>query len=285
MKTTLVSTEELAANLQQWRVFDCRHELAAPEKGEALYLEGHIPGAIHAHLDRTLSGAKTGGNGRHPLPQPEQFAQWLAAAGVSKGDQVVAYDDGLAAFAARFWWMLRWMGHDAVAVLDGGFAKWTKEGRPVNSNTPQPSAGSFQQNVQNQMRVDVGVVAQNVRRSEEGPALQLVDARGASRFAGQGETIDVRGGHIPGAVNRPYTLNLNSIGTFRTAEELRADFDALLGARPAASIVHQCGSGVTACHNVLAMEIAGLHGARLYPGSWSEWIADPARPVATGEQP
>lgn len=293
MRTTLVSTSDLAEHGGDWRVFDCRHELADPEKGEALYRQGHIPGALHAHLDRALSGQATGKNGRHPLPDPAVFAQWLARAGLKNTDQVVAYDDASGAFAARLWWMLRWMGHEAVAVLDGGFAKWEQEGRPVETKAPSFAPGSFHGTADDRMRVDAERLLRNLGRPGEGDtlqadeagALQVMDARAASRFAGEGETLDPVGGHIPGALNRPYALNLGPQGTFKPGEELRSEFTALLGGTAAASVVCQCGSGVTACHNLLAMEIAGLRGARLYPGSWSEWCSDPERPVARGEQP
>ncbi len=285
MRTTLVSTSELAEHGGDWRVFDCRHELADPEKGERLYRQGHIPGALHAHLDRALSGQATGKNGRHPLPDPAIFAQWLAKEGLKNTDQVVAYDDTSGAFAARLWWMLRWMGHEAVAVLDGGFAKWEQEGRPVETEVPSFTSGSFHGIADDRMRVDADRVLRNLGRSGEAAALQVMDARTASRFAGEGETLDPVGGHIPGALNRPYMLNLGSQGTFKSGEELRAEFAALLGGTAAASVICQCGSGVTACHNLLAMEIAGLRGARLYPGSWSEWCSDPERPVSRGERP
>ncbi|MHB1021362.1 MAG: sulfurtransferase [Acidobacteriaceae bacterium] len=280
MKTTLVTTDELAQH-PEWRVFDCRHELANPDKGAALYAESHIPGARHAHLDRDLSGTTTGSNGRHPLPAVEQFAAWLSRQGLQPTDQVVVYDEGAGAFASRLWWMLRWVGHPAVAVLDGGFAKWTSEGKPVTTEVPSFPPSNYTVALNDALRVDVAAVEQNLRDQK----FHMLDARAATRYAGQEETLDPVGGHIPGALNRAYALNLNEAGTFKSAEELRQEFDALLGSIPAAEVVCQCGSGVTACHDLLAMEVAGLTGARLYPGSWSEWCADPKRPVATGNQP
>jgi thiosulfate/3-mercaptopyruvate sulfurtransferase len=280
MKNTLVTTDELAQH-PEWRVFDCRHDLADPEKGATLYTEGHIPGARHAHLDSDLSGVKTGTNGRHPLPKAEHFAAWLSAQGLHPEDQVVVYDEGPGAFAARLWWVLRWVGHSAVAVLDGGFARWTQECRPTTTDLPRFPASSYRSSPQQAMQADVSIVEQNLHSREH----LLLDARAANRYAGEGETIDPVAGHIPGAWNRPYTLNLNAAGAFKSPAELRTEFAALLGATPVEKVICQCGSGVSACHNLLALEVADLTGARLYPGSWSEWCADPNRPIATGEKP
>ncbi|GEQ77482.1 sulfurtransferase [Comamonas testosteroni] len=280
---TLVTCEQLAKH-PQWRVFDCRHELASPNAGERAYEAGHIPGALHAHLDRDLASPPTGHNGRHPLPDPVAFLHWLGHCGVRKDDQVVVYDAGEGAFAARLWWLLRAVGHKAVAVLDGGFARWQALALPVSTDKPAVTeiaptiyAGQWQPAI-----VNVAAVQANLTARE----FLVLDARGANRYAGRDETIDPAGGHIPGAYNRPYTTNLQD-GRFKSPEVLRDEFETLLSDTGfgADQIVNQCGSGVTACHNVLAMEIAGLQGSRLYPGSWSEWCGDPARPVATGPEP
>jgi thiosulfate/3-mercaptopyruvate sulfurtransferase len=278
----LASTADLAAN-PQWRVFDCRYDLSAPEKGVALFESGHIPGALHVHMDRDLSAPKSGTNGRHPLPDPGSFAGWLGARGVRQSDQIVAYDDSGGAYAARLWWMLRWIGHETVAVLDGGFSAWVAEGRPVTNKiesfTPVHYLAEHDAPRTNEvMRVDVATVEANLCN----PRFQVLDARAAHRFAGHDETIDPIAGHIPGALNRPFMSNLTAEGFFKPPQTLREEFAALLGSRAPFEVVHQCGSGITAAHNLLAMEVAGLRGSRLYPGSWSEWCSDPRRPIASG---
>jgi len=273
MFTTLVSTQALARH-PEWRLFDCRHDLFKPELGEAQYREAHLPGALFAHLERDLSGPKTGTNGRHPLPEPAAFVAWLGRQGVSPEDQVVCYDAGNGAMAARLWWMLRWIGHEAAAVLDGGLARWCAEGRALSAEIPRPAPRAYEVR-----RLPAGAV--DVRELEQRRAeLLLVDARAAARFRGEQEPIDPVAGHIPGARNRFNLDNVTPAGTFRPAAELKAQFEALLAGAPPSRVVHYCGSGVSACHNLLAMEIAGLSGARLYAGSWSEWSADPQRPVA-----
>ena len=280
MFTTLISTADLAARLgaPEIVVVDLRHDLGQPDAwGEAQYQAGHVPGAVFAHLDRDLSAPKTGSNGRHPLPSPAVCAALFGRLGIGAGTQVVAYDQGSGAYASRLWWMLRWLGHDAAAVLDGGFDRWTREGRPVTAEVPVPRPATF-----TTRPVVTPVDAAAVASALGGESMLLIDARAPERFRGEVEPLDPVAGHIPGAVNRPFLRNLGPEGTFKPAAELRAEFDALLGGKPPAVVVHQCGSGVTACHNALAMEIAGLPGARLYPGSWSEWCADPARPVARG---
>ncbi|HEV3008754.1 MAG TPA: sulfurtransferase [Burkholderiales bacterium] len=274
--STLVSTGELAANLVKWRVFDCRHDLAKPELGEQHYREGHIPGALFAHLDRDLSGRKTGANGRHPLPDPQDFEKWLEKTGLTPKDQVVCYDAGPGAMAARLWWMLRWIGHDKVAVLDGGFAKWTKEGRPVAIDVPLFTPLNYPIKPRSDVAVDVANVAKNLKK------LALLDARAPARYRGEQEPIDPAAGRIPGALNRFNMENLSAEGVFKDKAALRNDFAALLGKRSPSEVVHYCGSGVAACHNLLAMEIAGLKGGKLYAGSWSEWSADPKRPQEKG---
>ncbi|MFA5914982.1 MAG: sulfurtransferase [Burkholderiales bacterium] len=277
--TTLVSTAELAAHLDDpaWVVFDCRHDLAKPDSGAQDYAASHIPGARFLHLDRDLSAPATGKNGRHPLPDPQAFMRTLGAAGVDARTQVVAYDAQVGVYPARLWWMLRWLGHENVAVLDGGYAKWTQEGRSVTSAAPRLAPAQFS----GQPRA-ISVDADYVLRSIGQPGRMLIDARGPDRFRGENETLDPVGGRIRGALNRFFRDNLDANGCFKPAQDLRQDFAALLGNTPPEAVVHSCGSGVSACHNVLAMEIAGFPGSRLYPGSWSEWCSDPSRPRETG---
>jgi thiosulfate/3-mercaptopyruvate sulfurtransferase len=273
----LVSVDQLAAN-PQWRIFDCRHDLKNTEYGRQGYAHGHIPGALFLHLDDDLSGVMNGRNGRHPLPDIDDFARRMTRCGVDATTQVVAYDNEGGMFASRLWWMLRWMGHDKVAVLDGGLAGWKRSKRALEVAVPTIEPRNFKASPQD-MAVDVDQVLADLGTEW----MLIVDARSPDRFRGENETLDPVGGHIPGAVNRFYGDNLvGADGLFKPAEQLRAEFLALLTGRPAAQVVQQCGSGVTACHNLLAMELAGLSGSRLYPGSWSEWCADPSRPVATG---
>jgi thiosulfate/3-mercaptopyruvate sulfurtransferase len=272
--STLVSTGELAASLAKWRVFDCRHDLAKPALGEEQYKQGHIPGALFAHLERDLSGRKTGKNGRLPLPDPQDFEKWLEHTGLTPGDHVVCYDAGPGAMAARLWWMLRWIGHDNVAVLDGGFAKWTKEGRDVTVDVPLFTPFNYPIRPRAGNAVDV--------RTVEKTRMLLVDARAPARYRGEHEPIDPVAGRIPGAKNRFNMDNLTPEGTFKPSSALKQEFQAVLQGRSPAEVVHYCGSGVAACHNLLAMEIAGLQGGKLYAGSWSEWSADPQRPQERG---
>jgi len=274
--STLVSTGELAANLVKWRVFDCRHDLAKPDLGEKQYREGHIPGALFAHLDRDLSGRKTGKNGRHPLPEPQDFERWLEKTGLTPKDQAVCYDGGPGAMAARLWWMLRWIGHDKVAVLDGGFAKWTNEGREVTVDVPLFTPLNYPIKPRKDFAVDVASVTKNLDK------LFLLDARAPVRYRGEQEPIDPVAGRIPGSKNRFNMENLSPEGTFKTSAELKNELHSILKGQSPADVVHYCGSGVAACHNLLAMEIAGLKGGKLYAGSWSEWSADPKRPQERG---
>lgn len=281
MSDLLVSADELIAHVGDpgWRIFDCRHDLQNTDYGANAYAKGHIPGALYLHLDRDMSGEKTGRNGRHPLPDPAAFAARMGACGVAPDTQVVAYDNEGGIFASRLWWLLRWLGHDKVALLDGGLPGWRRARQPLATEVPvfAPTRFSVQQRA---LAVDTNFVLDRLRD----PAQLILDARAPERFSGEEETLDRVGGHIPGAVNRFYFDNLDDSGCyFRPADELRAEFASLLAGRRPADVVQQCGSGVTACHNLLAMEIAGLNGSRLYPGSWSEWCADPARPIATGE--
>jgi len=274
--STLVSTAELGANLGEWRVFDCRHDLAKPELGESQYREAHIPGALFASLDRDLSGQKTGKNGRHPLPDANVFAAWLGRSGVRPGDQVVCYDAANGAMAARLWWMLRWIGHDAVAVLDGGLSKWQAEGRPVNAERPSIRPTTYPARVRAEMTVDVAAIAKSLRKRV------LLDARAPARYRGEQEPIDPVAGRIPGALNRFNMDNVRGDGRFKSPDEIKRDFQQVLGSHAPGEVVNYCGSGVAACHNLLAMELAGLKGAKLYAGWWSEWQADPSRPREKG---
>ena len=276
----LIGADALAASLPDpdLVIVDVRHDLAQPDTwGAERYAEGHIPGARFAHIDRDLSAPRTGRNGRHPLPTPESAAATLGRLGIDRTRRVVAYDQGNGAFAARLWWMLRWLGHDAVAVLDGGYARWVAGGRPVTTEVAAANGTTFRAS-----GVLPTVSATGVAASLPRHTLLLLDARAAERYRGDTEPLDPVAGHIPGALNRPFSRNVGADGTFRPTRELRGEFDAMLHGRPVEDVVHYCGSGVTACHNVLAMAVAGYPLTRVYPGSWSEWVADRARPVATG---
>lgn len=280
MFTTLISTAELAARLDDplFVVVDVRHDLMHPDAwGEEEYGHEHVPGARFAHLDRDLSAPKTGTNGRHPLPSPDACAALFGRLGIDATKQVVAYDQNAGMFASRLWWMLRWLGHEAVAVLDGGWDKWMRERRPSTADVPGRCPATFTiRGVGRTIRT--GDVQQGLLAG----SMLLIDARSPERFRGDVEPFDPVAGRIPGAVNRPFGKNMNADATFRAAGELETEFGRLLGERSRDSVVHMCGSGVTACHNILAMEVAGLSGTLHYPGSWSEWCADPARPVARG---
>ena len=277
MFTTLVSALDLARHLEdpQWVVCDCRHDLADYHYGRRAYDAGHIPGARFVHLDEDLSGPKTGVNGRHPLPHPLTLALRLGALGIDNEKQVVAYDSSGGCYAARLWWMLRWVGHTRVAVLDGGWDAWIAGGHPLSAEPPalQPTAYTLRPHPD--FAVDAAYIASHL------PELAVLDARSAERFRGENETLDPVGGHIPGAINRFFKLNLDAGGRFKAPATLKAELSEVLAGRDLRSVVHQCGSGVTACHNLLAMEHAGLTGSRLYPGSWSEWVSDRSRPVAS----
>ena len=269
----LVSTEELAAH-PEWRVFDCRHDLANPALGEQQYRESHIPGAMFAHLDRDLSGTTTGRNGRHPLPEAKAFIAWLGRQGVKPADTVVCYDGGPGAMASRLWWMLRWVGHEQVAVLDGGLAKWQREGRPLTAEVPGFAPAPYPGKAKASMHASLALVEKKLKRAA------LLDARAPVRYRGEQEPIDPVAGRIPGAKNRYSNDNLSPEGTFKSPEVLRAEFEGILAGRSPAEVINYCGSGVAACHNALAMELAGMPGSRVYIGSWSEWSTDPARPIS-----
>jgi len=279
--TTLISAADLAAHLDEasWVVCDSRHDLADPSAGRRAYAESHIPGARFVHLDEDLSAPKTGRNGRHPLPDPEKFVRRLGELGIDNSKQVVAYDASGGPYAARLWWMLRWLGHDAVAVLDGGWNLWLKAGLPAAKEIPEPAPAHFTPRPRADSAMDVKTIAARLGQ----PVPLLLDARAANRYRGENETLDPVAGHIPGAANRFFQLNLDADGKFKLPAVLRKEFGEVIGANLPAQVTHYCGSGVTACHNLLAMEAAGLSGSKLYAGSWSEWCADPSRPFATGD--
>lgn len=279
---TLISVAQLQAALQQDDplLFDCGFDLAQPEAGRMTYAAGHLPGAHYLHLDEDLAARPSGTNGRHPLPEPEILAGKLRAAGLGRHQQVIAYDASGGAFAARLWWLLRWIGHDAVAVLDGGWQAWLAAGGALEQGERKaPQAGDFVARPPNwKLVADAGEVLANISR----PQRLVIDARTPERFRGDPNPLDPVAGHIPGARNRCFRDNLDAEGCFKPAELLAAEFSDVLGDSEPGNIILQCGSGVTACHNALAMEVAGMSGALLYPGSWSEWISGPGRPVATG---
>jgi thiosulfate/3-mercaptopyruvate sulfurtransferase len=282
MPSTLVSPEDLASRLGDpaWAVIDCRFDLADTTWGEREYLDAHIPGALYAHLGRDLSGRPTGANGRHPLPRLEDLAKTLGRWGIDETVQVIAYDQGLGMYASRLWWLLRYVGHDAVAVLDGGWATWIAESRPATAGREWRVPRRFAARARTRMVAAVDEVEGLV--GDRG--VRLVDARAPERYRGEDEPLDPVAGHIPGAVNHHYQANLDTNGRFLPVGELRRRLAAVLGGVAPDHVIAYCGSGVTACHNLLALEHAGLRGARLYAGSWSEWCSDPGRPVARGEE-
>ncbi|HEX3139248.1 MAG TPA: sulfurtransferase [Rhizobacter sp.] len=268
----LISANELLAGRVQPVLLDCSFDLADTAAGERSYREGHLPNAHYVHLDRDLSGPKTGHNGRHPLRERTQYAQWMGQLGIAPGTPVVAYDRQGGMYAVRAWWVLRWMGHADVAVLDGGLAAWQQAGGALTTTTPAAHPlPPYPTHTPALPTVDAGQL-----QSRLGEVL-VIDARAPERYRGEIEPLDAVAGHIPGAVNRFFKHNLQADGRFKPAEQLRAEFMPLLDQR---AVVHQCGSGVTACHNILAMEVAGLGATALYPGSWSEWSSDPTRPMA-----
>jgi thiosulfate/3-mercaptopyruvate sulfurtransferase len=279
LRTPLISTQELAAHLSDadWVVADCRFELGKPDAGRDAWRAGHVPGAVFVDLERDLSAPVTPRTGRHPLPSLPDFARTLGRLGVGNAASVVCYDSGSGAFAARLWWMLRWAGHDAVAVLDGGYSAWVAEQRPVATTGAPRAPASFEPRPRPAMVCDAGEVTRALALGET-----LVDVRGAERFAGEVEPLDAVAGHVPGAVNLPYLDNLGPSGRFRDPAAIAALWKSRAGAAPGRAPICMCGSGVTACQGLLALEAAGIPGGRLYAGSWSEWIRDPARPVARG---
>ncbi len=282
MSEMLISAAGLAGILETrgLLVLDVRHNLADHAAGRMAYKQGHVPGAIFLDHETQLAAPKTGANGRHPLPSRKHFGALMRACGLSPSSQVVIYDAGNGAFAAHVWWMLRWIGHDQVQLLDGGWQAWLAADAPVQSGAgPElPSVAVTPVDLTNQTMpvVDAAAVLNNLDKQ----TFTVVDARDSARFRGEAEPIDPVAGHIPGALNRPNSLNVQADGHFKPAAQLRQEFDGLLQGRSPRDIVHQCGSGITACHNLFAMELAGFSGSALYPGSWSEWCSDPARPVA-----
>lgn len=275
--TTLIDVATLAAHLNDadWLVVDVRHQLADVDYGERVYAEGHIPGAVFLHCDRDLSGGTTGSNGRHPLPSPARLAARLGEVGIGAATQVVVYDDAQGMIAGRLWCLLRWLGHERVALLDGGLQAWQVANQMLTTEVPLRQPADFVVKLGDSM-----VEADYVQAFMQTSRMHLIDARSPDRYRGENETIDPVGGHIPGAVNRFFRDNLQADGRFKPARELRNEWLAILAGTAPELVVHQCGSGVSACHNMLAMEIAGLSGSRLYAGSWSEWCADRSRPVA-----
>lgn len=283
--TTLIGAATLRDLLgkPEIAVIDCRFDLMNPEGGRRAYLEGHIPGARYADLNRDLSAPITATSGRHPLPSPNQFLAFLARLGIGRSTQVIAYDDSAGAFAARLWWMLRWIGHPAAAVLDGGLRTWLSEGGALQSGEEKPLAAAADgRHLSQQADAAAVIETAEVEQRMRDPAFLLIDARAAERFAGAVEPIDAVAGHIQGAVNHPFSTNLGADGRFLAAPDLRLLWEKRLAGRSPSQVAAMCGSGVTACHNLLSLEVAGLRGAKLYAGSWSEWIRDPHRPVERG---
>ena len=280
--TTLVTAAQLAAQLDNpaWCVADCRHDLFDHALGRREYAKGHIEGAYFGDTEADFAGPKSGSNGRHPLPAREQVVELFRRWGMNNQTQLVAYDAQGGQFAVRLWWLARWLGHSSVAVLDGGWQAWLAHGGRIGQALPQRPTGSFEARAPLVRYVDASYVLAHLSDNRT----TVLDARAPERYAGEQEPIDPVAGHIPGAVNRFWQANLAD-GKFKSAAELRAEFEVLLAGRAPADVVHQCGSGVTSCHNLLAMEVAGLPGGQLYAGSWSEWVADRARPVARGCNP
>lgn len=280
MHRTLISSDIVSAHLSNpdWVIIDCRSSLADLDYGRRVYAESHLPGALYANLEKDLSGPVVpGSTGRHPLPDITALAAKLSAWGIAAGVQVVVYDDRSGGIAARLWWLLRWLGHEAVAVLDGGWQEWIKRELPTTAEVPVPVPRHFEPQPHPEMLVDVEQV-DAIRTDEH---FKLVDSREQIRYEGKHEPIDPVAGHIPGAVNLPFANHVGPDGRIASAEATRNQWMNVLGATPPEQAVVYCGSGVTACFNLLTMAHAGLDGAKLYPGSWSEWIADPARPVGT----
>ena len=282
MHTTLIQAAELQPRVTDptWLIVDCRFDLTDPAAGEAAYRHSHLPNAVYAHLDRDLAGPVDISTGRHPLPDPDKFARVLSAWGLDERTQVIAYDADTGMFAARLWWLLRWVGHDAVAVLDGGLRAWRAAGLGETSEVPQRARTSFRARPRRNMWLETSEVAARVQRSD----WRLLDARAPERFAGKVEPLDPVAGHVPGARNHPLPTNLGPDGKFLSAAELRERYDRSQSGVVDEQTIVMCGSGVTACHLALGMEIAGKPGAKLYAGSWSEWIRDPSRPVAKDDK-
>ena len=279
--TTLIDAETLLDHLgdRDWVVFDCRFSLQMPAQGRMEYEDSHILGAVYADLNADLAASQGPGTGRHPLPAAETFMAWLRQCGMNGHSQAVVYDANASMFAARLWWMLRWLGHRNVAALDGGWSAWAAKGYPTSSEVPTPESGDFKGKPDQDMWVTSEQIEHLVQRGKGMD--QIVDARIEPRFRGEMEPIDPVAGHIPGACNYPCGANVDDNGYFRSTEQLKDRFHSLFSDREPSQIINMCGSGVTACRNILAMELAGWSGTKLYVGSWSEWITDPQRPVDT----
>ena len=283
MYETLISVDTLAGLMQQIKrelvIVDCRFSLANPNWGYEEYKVDHIPGAVYAHMNEDLSGPVIKGKtGRHPLPDPGKFVEWVQRTGISNQSQVVAYDQANGSMAARLWWLMQWIGHPAVAVLDGGWVAWQRAGLPIDDKVPHPKPTTFIPTFHNELLVAADEVDNWACDNEH----TVVDSREVNRYLGIEEPIDPVAGHIPGAINKPFLENTNPDGTWKTKDELRARFASLLNKRSGEQIAFYCGSGVTASHNILAFKHAGLGDARLYPGSWSEWITDETRAIEVG---
>jgi len=278
---TIISVEDLNNNLstQDWFIFDCRFLLKDPEGGLKKFNQGHIPGAQFADMDKDLASPVTPASGRHPLPDPNEFIKKLQFWGVNNSSQIICYDDISGAFAARMWWLLKWLGHNDVAVLDGGIDKWIASGLSIEKNVKQSAVGTFCGQANNDMWVDVEFVQKELEQNK----INLLDARSRERFTAKDTKTDPVAGHVPGAMSFPFAENLSKQGVFLSADELQQRFALIVSNTDSKGVINMCGSGVTACHNLLAMSIAGLPLARLFVGSWSEWIKDKSRPVATGE--
>lgn len=279
----LIPPQDLAREIQRqpgpspWVIVDCRFNLLQPAAGRAAYLRGHVPGAHYADLDRDLSAPRADGTGRHPLPDPEQLRDFFGRIGITADSPVAVYDDGGGSLAARLWWLLRWMGHRRVVLLDGGLAAWEKAGLPLSQAVPEPAGQRFT-GAPGQMPV---LHTPDVSAALARGSIRLLDVRAEERFSGRVEPIDSVAGHVPGALNVPFAGNLNADQSFQPQDYLAERYAPLVGGRPPGEVVFMCGSGVTACHGVFALELAGMPGAALYPGSWSEWIRSPDRPVVT----
>ena len=277
--TTLISCADAHHESSTYtRFIDCRFDLMNPDRGEGRYKQDHLPNAIYAHLDRDLSSPISPGSGRHPLPAIESLTETFSRWGINSEVQVIVYDDNIGMFASRLWWLLRWLGHEKVAVLDGGYLQWKSEGLPLTEALPEITATNFVPNLQ-----ESGIVNADEIVTQKQPRYLLVDARARERYRGDIEPIDPVAGHIPGALNYPLTDNINTEGKFKERVCLREQITSVIGTHEPNEVVHYCGSGVSACHNILAMEHAGLHGSKLYPGSWSEWIRDTNHKIATGD--
>ena len=276
---TLISADSLQQHLNdaQWRIVDCRFNLKDPGEGLALYQMDHIPHAVYAHLDHDLSSPVTANSGRHPLPDVNQFKEKLGNWGITKDTQVIVYDDAAGSYAARLWWMLRWLGHDSVAVLDGGFSFWKQQGLPVTSDIPQFSRTTYIGEPNLEMLIDSDDLQEKLAQSQS----LLIDVRDPVRYQGIEEPIDKVAGHIPGSINIPWKNNIAENGLYLPKAQLHDEYMKVLHDTPIDNTVFMCGSGVTACHSLLALEHIGISGIKLYPGSWSAWITDPARPVET----